>query len=117
MSCDHLATGDSTHPEDVLSLTYEQLAAANHATAVAILDQLRSGTFEPGIPAIDVRAAMGMGQSMGGCLLTVQQANHRTFDGVAFLGVERDIHRIFLLPTAPGSPIPCRGWNRPRSDR
>jgi pimeloyl-ACP methyl ester carboxylesterase len=23
---------------------------------------------------------------MGGCLLTVQQANHRTFDGVAFLG-------------------------------
>ena len=27
-----------------------------------------------------------MGQSMGGCLLTVQQANHRTFDGIACLG-------------------------------
>jgi pimeloyl-ACP methyl ester carboxylesterase len=27
-----------------------------------------------------------MGQSMGGCLLTVQQGLHRTFDGVAVLG-------------------------------
>ena len=40
VSCDHLATGDSTHPADVLSLTYEQLAAASHATAIAILGHL-----------------------------------------------------------------------------
>jgi len=110
VSCDHLATGDSMHPADVLSLTYEQLAAANHATAIAILDQLRSGTFEPGIPPIDVRAAMGMGQSMGGCLLTVQQANHRTFDGVAFLGWS-GIFTNFPSPdgTRVTYPMPRRG--------
>jgi alpha-beta hydrolase superfamily lysophospholipase len=35
---------------------------------------------------VEVRTVVGMGQSMGGCLLTVQQANHATFDAVAFLG-------------------------------
>lgn len=111
VGCDHLAVGDSSQPVDNLALTYEQLAAANHAAAVQVLDRLRQGLL-PGddIPAIEVRATMGMGQSMGGCLLTVQQANHRTFDGVGFLGWSG----IFTnFPAPDGSrityPMPPRG--------
>jgi alpha-beta hydrolase superfamily lysophospholipase len=86
VSCDHLAVGDSSTPDDPFALTYENLAAANHAAASHVLAGLRSGTLVPGVPAVDPQATFAMGQSMGGCLLTVQQANHRTFDGVAFLG-------------------------------
>jgi pimeloyl-ACP methyl ester carboxylesterase len=47
---------------------------------------------------------------MGGCLLTVQQANHRTFDGVAFLGWSG----IFTNYPSPNGerivyPMPARG--------
>jgi pimeloyl-ACP methyl ester carboxylesterase len=85
VSCDHLAVGDSSTPDDPFALTYENLAAANHAAATQVLDGLRTGALTDA-PAISPRATFAMGQSMGGCLLTVQQANHRTFDGVACLG-------------------------------
>src|SRR5207247_1246243 len=85
VACDHLGVGDSSRP-DTFELSYERLAAANHATALEVLDRLREGTLADGIDAVDVDAVVGTGQSMGGCLLTVQQANHRTFDGVGFLG-------------------------------
>lgn len=84
VGCDHLAVGDSSTPEDLFALTYENLAAANHAAATQVLDTLRSGGL--GGASITPRATFAMGQSMGGCLLTVQQANHRTFDGIACLG-------------------------------
>ena len=86
VACDHLAVGESTVPRDLLGLTYEHIAAANHATAVELIGQLRNGTLDASLPAMDIGPVVAMGQSMGGCLLTVQQANHRTFDAVAFLG-------------------------------
>ena len=85
VACDHLYVGDSDQP-DIFSLTYENLAAANHATAEAVLTGLRAGSLLGEVSAIEIGSVVGMGQSMGGCLLTVQQANHRTFDGVALLG-------------------------------
>jgi hypothetical protein len=86
VSCDHLAVGDSSTPDNPFALTYENLAAANHSAATQVLGGLRSGSLVPGAGPVAPVAAFAMGQSMGGCLLTVQQANHRTFDGVAFLG-------------------------------
>ncbi|HSS08788.1 MAG TPA: alpha/beta hydrolase [Acidimicrobiales bacterium] len=85
VACDHLHVGDSSHP-DTFELTYERLAGANHATATTILDWMRRGTFAEDVGPLEVEKVVGMGQSMGGCLLTVDQANHQTFDGVAFLG-------------------------------
>lgn len=85
VACDHLGVGDSAQP-DTFELTYENLAAANHATVAEVIERLRSGSLGEGDTAVDVSAVVGLGQSMGGCLLTVQQANHHTFDGVAFLG-------------------------------
>jgi pimeloyl-ACP methyl ester carboxylesterase len=66
-----------------------------------------------------VGATAGIGQSMGGCLLTVQQANHRSFDAVAFLGWSG----IFTnFPASDGSrityPMPPRGTDlRPIADQ
>ena len=85
VGCDHLHVGDSSHP-DIFTLTYENLAEANHRTVEAVVSGLRGGDLIDGIEPLTVEAVVGIGQSMGGCLLTVQQANHETFDGVAFLG-------------------------------
>src|SRR5207248_711265 len=80
VACDHLGVGESSQP-DTFELTYENLAAANHATADSVLLGLRKGSLHADLGPIDISKTVGMGQSMGGCLLTVQQANHRTFDG------------------------------------
>jgi pimeloyl-ACP methyl ester carboxylesterase len=96
VACDHLGVGASSEP-DPFDLTYENLAAANHATATRVLEGLAKGTLIDGVAPIEVRATVGMGQSMGGCLLTVQQANHRTFEGVAFLGWS-GVHTGFPAP-------------------
>ena len=110
VACDHLYVGDSARPEDPLALSFEDLAAANHATAVEVITQLRGGTLTPDVPPLEIVRTVAMGQSMGGCLLTVQQANHRTFDAVAFLGWSG----IFTnFPTPEGGrdilPLPPRG--------
>jgi len=106
VACDHLGVGDSSQP-DTFELSYERLAAANHATATEVLSRLAAGD---GLPDVRVGATVGIGQSMGGCLLTVQQGNHRTFDAVALLGWS-GIETNF--PARDGSrlrfPMPPRG--------
>ncbi len=72
--CDHLGVGDSSLA-DPETLTFDRLAAANDATVAAVVDRL-----EPTGPLL------GAGQSMGGFLLVVQQARHRSFAGIAVLG-------------------------------
>jgi pimeloyl-ACP methyl ester carboxylesterase len=86
VSCDHLGVGDSTGPEDPFVLTLEALADANAVTVSTVVERLRQGELAPHIEPIDPAGLIGVGQSMGGGILTVQQARHRTFDGVAFLG-------------------------------
>ena len=85
VAVDHLGVGDSSSP-DPFTLTYENLAEANHQASAAVLDGLRAGTLLDGVGPVDIAQTVAMGQSMGGCLLTVQQARHSTFDAVAFLG-------------------------------
>ncbi len=110
VACDHLFVGDSSRPDDPLALTCENLAMANHATVEHVVSRLGAGSLASELSPIDVTKIVGMGQSMGGCLLTVQQANHRTFDGVAFLGWSG----IYTNFPAPGGsrityPLPRRG--------
>lgn len=85
VACDHLYVGESAHP-DIFALTLENLAAANYLAATAVLAGLRDGTLIDSVEPLETTGVIGIGQSMGGCLLTVQQARHRTFDGAAFLG-------------------------------
>lgn len=96
LTFDHLGVGDSSLP-DPFDLTFEHIAAANDAAVRAILERLRGGTLADGVPPIAVDRTVGMGQSMGGALLTVQQGAHATFDAVVFLGWS-GIHGGFPLP-------------------
>jgi pimeloyl-ACP methyl ester carboxylesterase len=86
VACDHLCTGEATMPADPLAVTLEQLAEANAITAGVIADKLTTGTLAPDLPPISISATVGIGQSMGGCILTVHQGRSETFDAVAFLG-------------------------------
>ena len=83
--CDHLGVGASDLP-DPETLTFDVLADANHATVGSVLDRLQlSGPV------------LGMGQSMGGCVLIHQQARHRSFDGIAVLGFSA-VHTVLPMP-------------------
>jgi hypothetical protein len=84
LACDHLSVGDSSMTID--DVDFAQLAAANHGTVVGALERLRSGTLHDDVAPIEPGLVAGMGQSMGGCLGVIQQANHRTFDVLAVLG-------------------------------
>jgi pimeloyl-ACP methyl ester carboxylesterase len=101
VACDHLCVGESSTPSDPLALTLEQLAAANARAASVALDALGGGALA-GISAIPPTVPrIGIGQSMGGCLLTVQQALHRSFDAVALLGWSA-VHTTFPDPSGIG---------------
>jgi pimeloyl-ACP methyl ester carboxylesterase len=85
IACDHLGVGDSDIP-DLNALSFEDLAAANHATVKGVMSLLEEGSLAEGVGPFHQAVVIGIGQSMGGCLLTVLQARYRPFDAVAFLG-------------------------------
>jgi pimeloyl-ACP methyl ester carboxylesterase len=84
VTCDHLGVGESDTPTEPLELT--AVGRANAALADRVLGQLRDGTLADGLAPIEVRAAVAMGQSYGGLVLTQGQAAVPVFDGVAILG-------------------------------
>jgi hypothetical protein len=86
VACDHLSVGDSDMPSDPTRLSFEVLAAVNHATAGHVAGLLRDGALAPGFPALREPVLLGLGQSMGGGFTIVQQGRHATFDGIAVLG-------------------------------
>jgi pimeloyl-ACP methyl ester carboxylesterase len=93
VACDHLGVGDSSVP-DLDALTFENLAAANDATTRGVLDVLLAGDLDDRLPALGGRPYLiGMGQSMGGGFLVIQQGLRATFDAVAILGYSA-IHTV-----------------------
>ncbi len=77
VAIDHLGVGESSIPTPEAT-TLAAVAAANHAAVRSVLDELG--------PDVDVQVAVGVGQSMGGHIVTAMQAYHRSFDGIAMLG-------------------------------
>ena len=112
VACDHLGFGDSTIPEGNV-LDYDNVAAANAATVVAVMDRLESGTMLAGFPPVRAATRLGIGQSMGGCFIIVQQAHHGSFDGIASLGYS-GIHTV--VPSRPGTPPAVWPWIARGSD-
>jgi alpha-beta hydrolase superfamily lysophospholipase len=114
VACDHLGVGESTIP-DLLALTLEQLAAVNHATVQSVLGRFHDGSLPLPLEPPGPLPVVGAGQSMGGCLLTVQQGRHRTFDAVAILGWSGF---QTVLPVPPGGPpLPLPGVGRDADPR
>ncbi|MFZ4603280.1 MAG: hypothetical protein ACOYM8_12575 [Caulobacterales bacterium] len=103
VSCDHPGVGGSDSPASAFS--HEDTARVNAAAARAVLDGLKAGTLDPRIPPLADIRAFGMGQSYGGLLLTVLQAQHALFEGVAFLGWSGICTEVKGAPGDP--PVPA----------
>jgi alpha-beta hydrolase superfamily lysophospholipase len=101
VACDHLCVGDSDVPADPERVTFEHVAAANHATVTEVLRLLAAGEVGDGFPPLGDATVLGIGQSMGGCLTIVQQGQHATYDGVGILGFSA-IQTVVWMP--PGTP-------------
>jgi pimeloyl-ACP methyl ester carboxylesterase len=98
IAIDHLGAGDSSVPPPELT-TLPAVAAAAHAAVTTILGLLREGRLAPGVPAVGLTGVVGAGHSIGGQVLAVMQAGHRTFDGVAMLGSSL---AGTIIPARPG---------------
>jgi alpha-beta hydrolase superfamily lysophospholipase len=83
---DHLGVGNSSSVDDIFLVTPRLASAVNDHAHRAVVTGLVSGTLIPGLPPLPNLVPIGVGHSMGGMLLGVQQARHATFDAVAVLG-------------------------------
>lgn len=99
VSCDHLGTGGSSHPDPELLASPYPVAWANHATVEGVLALLAKDAVAPGFGSLEDPVTVGMGHSMGGNLTIVLQGNRAVFDGVAILGYSA-FHTV--LPAPPG---------------
>lgn len=109
VACDHFGIGDGTQV-DPFELTVERMSKGNHAAISVLLDQLRAGTLIEGVSPLQVEKVLGMGQSMGGAMLTLQQGTHGSFDAIAVLGYSC-IEPSFAMPDGSRVifPAPPRG--------
>jgi alpha-beta hydrolase superfamily lysophospholipase len=101
VACDHLCVGESSMPSDPSAVSFEVMAAVNAATVDHVTALLTGGELAPGFPPLDGLTRIGIGQSMGGCLLIVQQGQLATFDAIAVLGYSA-VHTVLAMP--PGTP-------------
>ena len=101
VACDHLHCGGSSQPTDPAKITYEHLVAANQATVQHVLGLLADGSLADEVPPIAAPVTIGIGQSMGGATIILQQGQYATFDGVGVLGWSGR-HSVTWVP--PGSP-------------
>jgi pimeloyl-ACP methyl ester carboxylesterase len=83
---DHLGVGGSSPVDDIFLVTPRLASAVNDHAHRAVVRGLVSGTLVPGLPPVPDLVPIGVGHSMGGMLLGVQQARHATFAAVAVLG-------------------------------
>jgi alpha-beta hydrolase superfamily lysophospholipase len=83
---DHLGVGNSSPVDDLFLVTPRLAGAVNDYAHRAVVGGLVSGTLVPGVPPLPDLVSIGVGHSMGGMLLGVQQARHATFAAVAVLG-------------------------------
>jgi len=84
VALDHLGVGDSDIPGK--RLDFDAVARASCAAAREILRRLQTGELDGSLPALQPAAAIGLGQSYGGFMLTIAQALDPVFDGVGMLG-------------------------------
>ncbi len=83
---DHLGVGESAKAPDQTKATRQVCAAAMHAAVEAIHGRLAAGDVHPALPALSKPVRIGGGHSMGAMQTVVQQAAHRTYDAIMFLG-------------------------------
>jgi hypothetical protein len=83
---DHLGVGESSKAPDQRKATRQVCAAAMHAAVTRIHERLAAGDLHPALPPIANPIRIGGGHSMGAMQTVVQQAAHRTYHAIMFLG-------------------------------
>jgi alpha-beta hydrolase superfamily lysophospholipase len=86
IAADPLGVGDSGRPEDGTLCTYEALADAAHGAVQLVRDRLTEGTLAADLPPVAAARIVGVGHSMGGGLVVLQQARWRSYDAISVLG-------------------------------
>jgi hypothetical protein len=107
---DHLGTGASARPRNEPALSPTVIAAANHSASTQIGKMIECGTLPGNFSPIAISRKIGVGHSMGGMLLIVQQALHETFDQVAPVGWTNQVMELgepFEPPTLPADAPPA----------
>jgi pimeloyl-ACP methyl ester carboxylesterase len=83
---DHLGVGASSLVDDIFLVTPRLAGAVNDYAHRSVIQGLVSGTLVADLRPLPDLVPIGVGHSMGGMLLGVQQARHATFAAVAMLG-------------------------------
>ncbi len=86
ITIDWLGTSESSRAEAAENITAETLNKAHRVACKKLIDALKRGGLSPAIPALPTISLTGIGHSMGGMFVTLQQAQYRSFDRVAVLG-------------------------------
>jgi alpha-beta hydrolase superfamily lysophospholipase len=86
IAADHLGVGGSSKPQDGDSLTLDAMARAAVAFVADIRKQLAAGELVSGLPPLGGVSVVGVGHSLGGCLVVVQQALGQCYDAIVSLG-------------------------------
>jgi alpha-beta hydrolase superfamily lysophospholipase len=86
IAVDNVGTGASGRPADGDAVTLEAMAAANAVLLDAVVARLAEGSLLDGLAPCPAGPIVGVGHSMGGCLVLMQQADHLSFAAIAVLG-------------------------------
>lgn len=78
--------GDSDRPGDGYALTPERVATIMARALATVTADLRAGTVDESLPALEGLQTIGVGHSMGALLAVLQQAHAPTYAGIALLG-------------------------------
>jgi pimeloyl-ACP methyl ester carboxylesterase len=85
VSVDHPGIGASDKVADLFALTPSVVAACQAHVVRTVVDTLSAGRLGPA-PALHTPFVVGLGHSMGGLLVTAQQAHHGSFDALLLAG-------------------------------
>jgi pimeloyl-ACP methyl ester carboxylesterase len=108
VACDHLHCGDSTRVDEPERITYEHLVEAAHATTQLILARLSAGGLDEELAPLDAAFGIGIGQSLGGATIVLQQGQRATFDAIGVLGWSAIGAAHWFPPDAPSSVRPTK---------
>lgn len=83
---DHLGVGGSSRAPVQKQATRHVCAQAMHAAVTQFHARLAGGDLHPALPAVADPARIGGGHSMGAMQTVIQQAAHRTYQAIMFMG-------------------------------
>lgn len=86
IAADHLGVGRSTKPANGDLLTLDAMARAGVEFVVEVRRLLHAGQLTPQLPAVPGVSVVGVGHSMGGGLVSIQQAIGQCYDAIVSLG-------------------------------